>query len=65
MYFERPNNDVKIGPLNGSEFDQYPTAKEWIERRVIGGKTVHYKGVQEYLAGRGTESSDDAIKVES
>jgi isopenicillin N synthase-like dioxygenase len=63
VYFERPNDDVPMGPLNGVPVDEYPTAKEWIERRVLGGKIDHYKGVKEYLAGRGTESSDDAIKA--
>jgi len=63
VYFERPNDDVRMGPLDGTPLDTYPTTKEWIERRVLGGKIAHYKGVKEYLAGRGTESSDDAIKV--
>jgi isopenicillin N synthase-like dioxygenase len=58
VYFERPNDDVKMGPLNHGSLEEYQTAKEWIERRVIAGKTMHYKGEEGYLAGRGTESSN-------
>jgi isopenicillin N synthase-like dioxygenase len=58
VYFERPNDDVRMGPLGRGGLEGYQTAREWIERRVLGGKTIHYKGEKEYLAGRGTESSD-------
>jgi isopenicillin N synthase-like dioxygenase len=59
VYFERPNDDVKLRPLvrDAGSLDDYPTAREWIERRVLGGKITHYKGEQNYLARRGTETS--------
>jgi isopenicillin N synthase-like dioxygenase len=59
VYFERPNDDVRMGPLVGENkgvAEDYPTTKEWIERRVLGGKIAHYKGEQEYIKGRGTEA---------
>jgi isopenicillin N synthase-like dioxygenase len=59
VYFERPNDDVKLRPLtrDAGPLDQYPTAKEWIERRVLGGKVVHYAGEKNYYARRGTEAA--------
>jgi isopenicillin N synthase-like dioxygenase len=59
VYFERPNDDVKLRPLtrDAGPLDQYPTAKEWIERRVLGGKVVHYSGEKNYYARRGTEAA--------
>ena len=61
MYFERPNDDVKLRPLtrDAGSLDDYPTAKEWIERRDLGGKKVHYKDEKVYLAGRGTETTQE------
>lgn len=58
VYFERPNDDVKLRPLtrDAGSLEDYPTAKEWIERRVLGGKKIHYKDEKAYLAGRGTEA---------
>ena len=58
VYFERPNDDVKLMPLmrEPGDLGQYHRSKEWIERRVIGGKTAHYKDEQAYEQSRGTES---------
>lgn len=57
VYFERPNDDVRMGPVIGEVggLEEYPTAGEWIARRVVGGKTAHYKGEKEYMESRGTE----------
>jgi isopenicillin N synthase-like dioxygenase len=59
VYFERPNDDVKLRPLtkDAGSLDDYPTAQQWIERRVLGGKKNHYKGEEAYRAGRGTETT--------
>jgi isopenicillin N synthase-like dioxygenase len=59
VYFERPNDDVKLHPLtkDAGSLEDYPTSKEWIERRVLGEEKNHYKGEKEYLAGRGTETA--------
>jgi isopenicillin N synthase-like dioxygenase len=61
VYFERPNDDVKLRPLtkDAGSLDDYPTAREWIERRVLGGKKNHYKGEDGYKAGRGTETTGE------
>jgi len=59
VYFERPNDDVRMEPVigdNRGSSESYPTTKEWIERRVLGGKISHYKGEKEYIKGRGTEA---------
>jgi isopenicillin N synthase-like dioxygenase len=57
VYFERPNDDVRMGPVIGevAALEEYPTAGEWIARRVVGGKTAHYKGEKAYMESRGTE----------
>ena len=62
VYFERPNDDVKLRPLtrDAGDLEQYVTSKEWIERRVLGGKKNHYAGEKNYYARRGTETVEKA-----
>jgi len=57
VYFSRPNGDVRLGSLFGSEEERMKemTADEWIVHRAILRNTANYKGPETMKQSRGTE----------
>lgn len=65
VYFSRPNGDVKLASLFGSEDEKEnaPTADEWIANRVRLRMMANYKGPETARASRGTEHHVRTDKV--
>jgi isopenicillin N synthase-like dioxygenase len=64
VYFARPNGDVRLGSLFGSEEERAnaPTADEWIAHRARLRNSANYKGPQTMQQSRGTEHHARIVK---
>jgi isopenicillin N synthase-like dioxygenase len=64
VYFARPNGDVRLGSLFGSEEERAnaPTADEWIAHRARLRNSANYKRPQTMQQSRGTEHHARIVK---